>query len=262
VHVISDLGGPSGAPARTSGAQLVASIDVEWSKNYRIKNGNRAFCYSIVWLALPVSDEPLTLNTQLPFWLTSVYLASDEERPELVEAAAADIAAATEAADLIAGHQLCSGLAVLSANAGPKVPVALAVARQAWRERKADAAARILDTRFDTGHLLSGGSRRLVDVCGELNLDVTQPELARKSMTALHHDWLAREDTEARERITVLNLRHSLSTALVALRAAGLVAWAGSLNVNAMLAHQLTAGQVGWLAHPTFRALVGTGGVR
>jgi hypothetical protein len=39
--------------------------------------------------------------------------------------AAADIAAATETADLIAGHQLCSDLAVLSANAGPKVPAAL-----------------------------------------------------------------------------------------------------------------------------------------
>lgn len=47
------------------------------------------------------------------------------------------------------------------------------------------------------GHVLSGASRRLVDVRGELRLDVTQPELARKSMTALHRDWLERGDTEA-----------------------------------------------------------------
>jgi hypothetical protein len=42
-------------------------------------------------------------------------------------------------------------------------------------------------------------------------------------MTALHRDWLTSADTEARERVTVLNVRHSLSTALVALRATGRV---------------------------------------
>jgi hypothetical protein len=173
--------------------------------------------------------------------------------------AAADIAAATEAADLIAGHQLCSDLAVLSANAGPKVPAALTAARQAWHERRMDTDRRIIDTRFDAGHLLAGASRRLVDVCSELDLDVTQPELARKSMTALHRDWLTSADIEARERVTVLNLRHSLSTALVALRAAGRVAWTGPLNVNAMIAKRLPVRQVGWVAHPTFRALVHNG---
>jgi hypothetical protein len=253
VHVISDLGGPGGVPSRRPGTRLVASIDVEWSKNYRIKDGNRAFCYSIVWLAVPRSG-PRTLGG-LPVQATSVYLDRDDERPELVAMAAADIAAATEAADLIAGHQLCSDLAVLSANAGPAAPAALATARRAWRERRADAARRVIDTRFDAGHLLGNASRRLVDVCGELDLDVTQPELARKSMTALHRDWLTCGDSEARERVTVLNLRHSLSTAYVAVRAAGHATWRAPLNVNATLATHL-AGRVGWVEHPTFRALV------
>jgi hypothetical protein len=46
-------------------------------------------------------------------------------------------------------------------------------------------------------------------VCAELKLDVSQPELAGRSMTALHRDWLTRDDTQARERVTVLNLRRS-----------------------------------------------------
>lgn len=103
--------------------------------------------------------------------------------------------------------------------------------------------------------MLFGRSRRLVDVCGELDLDVTQPELARKSMTALHRDWLTNRDVEARERITVLNLRHSLSTALVGLRAAGELTWPKPVNVNTMVATAL-AGRLGWLDHPTFRALL------
>ncbi|MDG4797184.1 hypothetical protein [Micromonospora sp. WMMD1082] len=255
VQVISDLGGPGTTPARPTDARLVASVDVEWSKNYRIKNGNRAFCYSIVWLAVPASDQPVRLAGGMPFWSTSVYLDHDEERPELVEAAAADIGAAVASADLIVGHQLCSDLAVLAANAGDAVPAAVPAARRAWHERRADPARRVVDTRFDAGHVLSGASRRLVDVCGELRLDVTQPELARKSMTALHRDWLERGDTEARERVTVLNLRHSLSAAYVALRAAGHLTWRAPLNVNANLAAQW-AGRVAWLDHPTFRELL------
>jgi hypothetical protein len=256
MRVISDLGGPGAVPARPAGTRLVASVDVEWSKNYRVKDGNRAFCYSIVWLAVPRSDELLRVTAGLPFRSTSVYLDRDEERPDLVALAAADIGAAAEAADLVVGHQLCSDLAVLSANAGPQVPAALTVARRAWHERRtATNGRRVIDTRFDAGHVLRNASRRLVDVCGELDLDVTQPELARKSMTALHRDWLERADVEARERVTVLNLRHSLSTAYVALRAAGYLTWPAPLNVNANVAVQW-AGQVGWLDHPTFRALL------
>ncbi|MBX6722976.1 MAG: hypothetical protein IRY92_07050 [Dactylosporangium sp.] len=255
VRVISDLGGPGSVPVRPAGTRLVASVDVEWSKNYRITGGNRAFCYSIVWLAVPVADQPLRITAGLPFWSTSVYLDHDRERPQLVENAAADIGAAVTAADLIVGHQLCSDLAVLTANAGTTVPAALPAARRAWHERRADPARRVLDTRFDAGHVLAGASRRLVDVCGELRLDVSQPELARRSMTALHRDWLERGDTEARERVTVLNLRHSLSTAYVALRAAGHLTWRTPLNVNANLAAHWT-GRLAWLDHPAFRALL------
>jgi hypothetical protein len=43
-------------------------------------------------------------------------------------------------------------------------------------------------------------------VCIEPRLDVTQPELPRTSMTALHRDYLDTGSTEARERVSVLNL--------------------------------------------------------
>ena len=93
-----------------------------------------------------------------------------------------------------------------------------------------------LDTRYDAGHVLACQSRRLVDVCADLRLDVIQPELRGASMTALHRRWLERGDATAREKITVLNLRHSLSTAIVAARAAGLAHWQPGLNVNRLLA--------------------------
>lgn len=114
---------------------------------------------------------------------------------------------------------------------------------------------RFLDTRYDAGHILSCQSRRLVDVCANLRLDVKQPELRGTSMTALHRRWLESGDTTAREKITVLNLRHSLSTAMVAARAAGLAHWQPGLNVNRLLADRLD-GAFGWLTHPVFTALL------
>ncbi|RZU48761.1 hypothetical protein EV385_0485 [Krasilnikovia cinnamomea] len=253
MHTISDVGGPSGIPARHDGARLVAAVDVEWSKNYRIKNGNRPFCYSIVWITLPAPGTPPPPAAELPLACTSLYLDHEHERGNLISAAAADLTAALHTADLLIGHQLGSDLAVLHAHADTTTSTPLAAARQAWHTRRTPAG-RVLDTRFDAGHLLTGRSRRLVDVCGELALDVTQPELARHSMTALHRRWMISCDTEARERITALNLRHSLSTALVGLHAAGL-ANCHHVNVNALLARHLS-GRLGWLDHPTFRALL------
>lgn len=254
MHVLSDLGGPGHIPQRAPGTRLVAAIDVEWTKNYKIKNGNQAFCYSIIWLAVPLRAKgPAKVRSAPPFRWTSAYLQRDSERPALIELAATDIAAAVDHADQVIGHQFCSDLAVLAANAGRKVPKALTLARKRWHERRNDEL--FLDTRFDAGHILCNESRRLVDVCEELKLDVTQPELARKSMTALHKDWLERGNTEARERITVLNLRHSVSSAYVALRASGHLAWSRPLNVNTVLTDVLQ-GQIGWLEHPTFQELL------
>ncbi len=160
-------------------------------------------------------------------------------------------------ASLIAGHQLCSDLGVLAAADAASRP-AVAAAATAWRQRREalPSQPRFLDTRYDAGHLLACQSRRLVDVCTDLRLDVTQPELRGISMTALHRRWLESGDITAREKITVLNLRHALSTAMVAARAAGLGHWQPGLNVNRVLAAEL-GHSFGWLAHPVFTALLG-----
>jgi hypothetical protein len=78
-------------------------------------------------------------------------------------------------------------------------------------------------------------------------------------MTALHRRWLHDGDTRAREKITVLNLRHALSTALVAVRATGLGHWQPGLNISRMLARELDD-VFGWLDDPAFTALVGEPG--
>jgi hypothetical protein len=257
VITISNLGRPKQLPRRRTGHARIASIDVEWTKNYRIKNGNRPFCYSVVTIDVPGAGKSVDLET-LPFAYTSVYVEEPAETTALVASAAEAVQQVLAEADLVVGHQLCSDLAVLNANADYR-PAAVETAREIWKRRRSprEHDTRFLDTRYDADHLLGGTSRRLVDVCTELALDVRQPELRGTSMTALHRKWLETADPVPREKISVLNLRHSLSTAYVALRAAGLGSWSSSgLNVNSTLAAHARSAW-GWLESPTFNDLLG-----
>jgi hypothetical protein len=253
----SNLAGPRLAPPCPPGRRLLAAIDVEWSKNYRIRGGNVPFCCSVTWLALPADQTSLSLDTAR-FWFACAYVENASQVADLVAGADAALASMMNYASMIAGHQLCSDLAVLAAAAAATRPSAITAATAAWRLRHKGSPGQpcFLDTRYDTGHILGCCSRRLVDVCADLSLDVTQPELRGTSMTALHRRWLESGDDTAREKITVLNLRHSLSTALVAARAAGLGCWQPGLNVSRLLAAELD-GAFGWLSDPVFTALLG-----
>ena len=53
----------------------------------------------------------------------------------------------------------------------------------------------------------------------------------------------------------MLNLRHSLSTALTAVHAAGAGRWVAPLNVNQMLAAGL-GDEFAWTSSPAFRVLL------
>jgi hypothetical protein len=254
--VSSNLPDLGSAPPRQPDTVLVAGVDVEWSKNYRIRGGNVPFCYSVVWIALSHGDEGASRATA-PFWYSCAYVHDTAETQALTNQADLALTDVLRDADLIAGHQLSSDLAVL-ASATRQPASGVTATRTAWHQRRdgLPGQTRIIDTRYDAGHLLTCQSRRLVDVCTDLGLDVTQPELRGTSMTALHRRWVEEQDVTAREKITVLNLRHSLSTALVAARAAGLGHRPVEPNVNRLLAAGL-AGTYGWLASPQFAALLG-----
>lgn len=253
--IITSTGEQGGPPASPPGGTILASVDVEWTKNYRVRNGNIPFCYSVTWIALPAPGIPVNL-AETGFTCTSAYVEGTSETGDLTASADSALAEVIAHADLVAGHQLCSDLAVLSHAAGRPLPAVTAL-RAAWHQRRlpAGGSARVIDTRYDISHVLSGTSRRLVDVCADLELDVTQPELRGTSMTALHRRWTETGDTTAREKISVLNLRHSLSTALAALHASGIGRREAGLNVNRMLADGLDDA-FAWTASPVFTALL------
>lgn len=111
--ITSSSGEPGAVPACPPGTTLVASVDVEWTKNYRVANGNIPFCYSVVWLAVPSSGTPMNLG-EAPFSLTSAYVENPAETQDLIASAEDALTRIVDHAGLITGHQLCSDLAVLA----------------------------------------------------------------------------------------------------------------------------------------------------
>src|SRR5262249_39404028 len=130
--ISGNLPGSAAMPARPPGTLLVAAVDVEWSKNYRIRGGNIPFCYSAVWLSLPQGCGVTSLDKS-PFWYTAAYVQDANETRDLVGAANKTLTALLGRADLIAGHQLSRDLAVLAAAGGAPLS-GVAAARTAWHE--------------------------------------------------------------------------------------------------------------------------------
>jgi hypothetical protein len=230
---------------------LVVALDIEWTKNYREAGQNRMFCYSLVLVPRPATPVPLRLAlSRVGF--RSFYVDTDDETDQLLTHLDADLAALMVPGNVVVGHQLSTDLAVALANATGDPP-AVTAARDAWHQRKN--AGTVFDTRYDlNGAFPMGTSRRLVDLCTDAGLDVHQPELTGSSMTALHRRFLAGGDDTIHERLATLNLRHSLSTAALALVGLGL-AHLEPLNVNAVLRDHLWD-HLGYIDSPAFDALV------
>lgn len=228
---------PFGEPERPFSRErsLVAALDVEWTKNFRVRGASKPFCYS--WAIIDLAHvDSLEDQSLLEFGFKSVYLESEDEVPRLLEMIESDIASSRTLSSLtFAGHQLCADLSVLK-RSSPVATEQVDWLYDKWRERRQNQV--VIDTRYDVDRLTPIASRRLVDVAEDLGLDVTQPELAKGSMTRLHKTYLETHQADIFEKLVVLNLRHSLSTALIAAIYLG-AACPRPLNVNNLLSDHL-----------------------
>jgi hypothetical protein len=115
--IVTTCAVPPDRPARPPGSSPVAALDVEWSKNYKVTGGDVPFCYPVVWLAVPDCGEPADLAVAR-FSCTSAYVETPAETRDLIARGDCDLSRVLGHASLIAGHQLCSDLAVLARAVG------------------------------------------------------------------------------------------------------------------------------------------------
>lgn len=232
---------------------VIVGLDVEWTKNYRITNGNRAFCFSLVSVrqdhyVLSSLEQDLTFNFHL------YYVDSEEECQQLCQHADRLVAQVLNAQNVIVGHQFSSDISVLLACADERLPATSAL-QHAWRTRnqpQESSTIRVFDTRYDLG-TPKEESHRLVDVCNTWNLAVMQPEIS-SSMTKMQRDFYSNQSVLIREKIAVLNIRHSLSSILLYLfHLYGRPI--RTMNINEILYRNL-AGKFDYVESAPFRSLL------
>lgn len=192
------------------------AVDTEWTKNYKVKNGNKPFNFSIILFNHIDIEELKKYNLEFKF--VSGYIETEEDIPELITMINEYLN--PHIIKKIIGHQVISDLYTFyhySEHFKNVKTDNIAIWISFFKERLINH--RIFDTRFDVKNYLTGKSRRLVDVCYEMRIlnqeDLYhQPEL-KKSMTAMQNTYMVNHDKEIYEKLSVLNLRHSLSTMLV-----------------------------------------------
>jgi len=200
-----------------SGEALVIGFDLEWTKNYRVKNGNKPFCFSFVFFEKPLKLTDLEKYFEFGFY--SCYCERSEDAQPLIERADELLGKFLRSSMriTIVGHQLSSDIAVIINYAGEKNVPNFIKLRDLWRNRKIatdkERFVEVFDSRYDLD-FLSQKSRRLVDVCDECKLVVVQPEIV-SSMTKMHNDFCNSGDTKTMEMLSVLNIRHSLSAMIL-----------------------------------------------
>jgi hypothetical protein len=238
----------------SSKGEMIFSFDLEWTKNYRIKNGNQPFCFSLVYF--PAKTDLSNVEAGLEFGFCLRYVENRQEQDCLIQEAEEAISGVRGKSGLFVGHQLSSDISVLLRQGGLSF-AGIHSLQDAWRQRKSGSkfgGLSVFDTRYDLDSMLKRKSRRLVDVCQELRLDVSQPEID-SSMTKMQNDFYSLGDKAIMERLSVLNIRHSLSAALLSDFFLTGTRPSKKINVNRVLQRNL-AGRFEYLLDKTFLDLI------
>lgn len=190
----------------------VVSFDLEWTKNYRIKNGNQPFCFSYVFFSPEI--DITHIEEELIFSIISAYIEKKNEKEQLISLANDLLTRFYYKSNIIIGHQLSSDINIIINSSNKARSNNFSKLKEYWHKRKTIYDNNVFDTRYDLNLFLKNKSRRLVDVCIECNLDVSQPELIN-SMTKMQNEFIEKYNFETLEKLMVLNIRHSLSAAIL-----------------------------------------------
>lgn len=237
---------------KTEGENILVSFDLEWTKNYKIKNGNKPFCFSFVYFHLDCMPKKLE---NLDFGFCSFYIESRKEEKSLVASADIELRKYINQKITIVGHQLSSDISVLLNYGNTRQTTNFSKLKEYWHNRKnSQNHLEVFDTRYDLDPLLKGKSRRLVDVCTELNLDVKQPEL-KGSMTKMQNIYLDNNDISFMEKLSILNIRHGLSAAILYYYFKKMEKKFDPINVNEII-HKNCSNHYDYVNSKEFSALV------
>lgn len=245
-------------PIPLSRQVIVVGFDLEWTKNYKIKNGNKPFCFSFVFF--PGNVTLSAAEEQLNFGFYLRYTEREDDIEDLIQEANRILGYFLDysGAMTIVGHQLSSDISVILNYPSGKQKSNFIRLKTLWQERKQAPSKKrnieVFDSRYDMGVLLKEKSRRLVDVCEECRLKVVQPEIS-SSMTKMQNDFYASGEKNIMEKLSILNIRHSLSATILFFIHRDKRKASMAINVNRILRRNL-ADQFDYVSGKEFERLL------
>ncbi|MCL6592065.1 MAG: hypothetical protein K6U80_19215 [Firmicutes bacterium] len=140
---------------------LIVAFDLEWTKNYKIKNGNTPFCFSFVYFT---KQDSIDNYENMEFGFINNYIQALDEEPELLKRANDDLGNFLKQKGILVGHQLISDISVILSRAENNKNNFIKL-KQLWQIRRSNnnSPINVFDTRYDLKNYLTISKEKAVD---------------------------------------------------------------------------------------------------
>lgn len=205
---------------RPSGKKRIVAIDTEWAKNWKAEEKVVPFCCSFHTIYLDDITDPIVLED--PCMESEMYFRSKRDSTQdYIDKVEKILSSYINEDTLFVGHQLSSDLHTFVQNSTKRLD-SLSLLIESLRLRKNKNTDRrvlnVMDTRYDIKNRLRGnGGEKLRNVSLRCKVYAIQNELNEMSLTKMYNQYILDGDVLKREKLSVMNWRHSFQTSLICL---------------------------------------------
>lgn len=201
------------------GKKRIVAIDTEWAKNWKAEEKVVPFCCSFHTIYI---DNILgTINLDDVCMESETYFRSHADSTQgYIDKVEKILFSYINDNTIFVGHQLSSDLHTFVQNSKNRLDNVLYLIESLRLRKKKDAGEilNVIDTRYDIKNRIRGnGGEKLRNVSLRYRVYAIQNELNEISLTKMYNQYVIDGDVEKREKLSVMNWRHSFQTALVCL---------------------------------------------
>jgi len=204
---------------KISSKKRIVAIDTEWAKNWRAEEKVIPFCCS--FHTIYIDNALSTIDLDDICMESEIYFRSQTDSTQgYIDKVEQILSSYIDYDTIFVGHQLSSDLYTFVQNSKNKLDNTLYLI-ESLRLRKKKGSGKMLsviDTRYDIKNRIRGnGGEKLRNVSLKYKVYAIQNELNEVSLTKMYNQYVIDGDVEKREKLSVMNWRHSFQTALICL---------------------------------------------
>lgn len=199
------------------GQKKIVAIDTEWAKNWRAEEKVVPFCCSFHTIYLEGIKDIIDIDN-VSMSSETYFRSREDSIQDYIDKVDLLVSRYMTEGTAFVGHQLSSDLhTFVQQSKKPLKNIPCLIESLRFR-KKSDKAATfsMFDTRYDIkNRIRGGGGEKLRNVSLRYKVYAIQNELNNTSLTKMYNQYVIDRDVTKREKLTVMNWRHSFQTALV-----------------------------------------------